>query len=1144
MARSILSFLTVATVLAVGSVADGQYVVEKVGRADGDPSGATVAGTELDNVTRPALSTNGLIAFKGDTTETTDDDVIYVGDVLIVESGIVAAGAVGANPGFDVEFDTLDTFQTTAQVNATGDVVFTSTMQNLPTTQNTGLHVNNSLVFQEGDTAPGLVDVRLFVDFAYAGLLDDGRVGFRADLDGATDDDFVIYFDGLPLQANATTIFRESEIIVGGPLDGEQWEDATAFGDIDWNNNGDAIIDAQLEAAADLDDVLIIKRAGFDYEAPLRAGDLITVPTGTFALESISDVAIADNGDWVIEAVIDTATAEDNVVIASFAGGAPEVLIQEDADAELITGVPLTQIGFISGIAINNNGEVAIHCGLDDDPTNPVDYSEGVLLYSGGAFTLVTTDEISIPNGFMTDILGPTTMLADDGTVIFEATVDGLDGIYQATVPSTFPVSNLSCELVAGTVDASLTWDLPQAYTAIRVVVDGVAQTPDLPGTAIDTLVTGLADGVEHEICIIGIDGADEALPVCCNVAVPLDPDLLACSTPGSAILDQTTITDVLTVVGAINIADMYVEIDITHTFVDDLDPLSITSPFGTTVTLMADDGGSADDVHAYFSDAGVPSDSVPYSDDRLIQPSGPGTLADFYCESVAGDWTLTVGDDAGGDEGTLDNWCLGFVAQANPALDCCPRPTDLTCGSNGPCGGGGITVNWTNNSTYFSLDLIRDDGLGGVVTFPLGAADTSFLDTTTVFGTEYTYTIEYVCASGGATNEGPSCVITPENVVPTVTDLVCAPDFCANEVVVTWNNNGIAYDSLTLNRAGLFLADVTGLTSFVDTTPSTGTAAYQIVADCGGVTAAETCVADLVFQPASDLICASDLVTGEISISWTNNASYDTVELRRNGALVSPQPAPGDTSYVDPAPVAGCNTYELTTGCAGMTAALECSLASFVPGNAYLMIPESTDDTVGLYDPDCGAYVGDLIVDDGVAPFTLSTPISAVLGPDGNIYVSDQLEDNVTRFDIDGNFIDVFATTGLDNVRGIDFEVATGNLLVADNDYVAAFDPAGLVLPIAIDNVDAFDVIALADGRNIVNEISVDEVRLYETDGVTFTVLVSGLSFPEQSVPLPNGNFAVVDFTDDTITEFDLAGTIVQTIPIESGPRGAYPLT
>jgi hypothetical protein len=46
---------------------------------------------------------------------------------------------------------------------------------------------------------------------------------------------------------------------------------------------------------------------------------------------------------------------------------------------------------------------------------------------------------------------------------------------------------------------------------------------------------------------------------------------------------------------------------------------------------------------------------------------------------------------------------------------------------------------------------------------------------------------------------------------------------------------------------------------------------------------------------------------------------------------------------------------------------------------------------------------------------------INAVQGPNGNILVSDQVADAVFEFTPRGSFVGIFASQGLDNIRGID---------------------------------------------------------------------------------------------------------------------------
>jgi len=208
-----------------------------------------------------------------------------------------------------------------------------------------------------------------------------------------------------------------------------------------------------------------------------------------------------------------------------------------------------------------------------------------------------------------------------------------------------------------------------------------------------------------------------------------------------------------------------------------------------------------------------------------------------------------------------------------------------------------------------------------------------------------------------------------------------------------------------------------------------------------------------------------------------------------------------------------------------------------------FLLIPDSTADTVGMFDPHDGAYLGDLI--NGAGMF--STPINAALAPDGYIYVSDQVADSVFRFNMDGSFFDVYAdgTDGLNNIRGIDFR--GGHVFVTSgDDYVAEFDgPHNRIGDFIADGSDPFDILFLDDGRSLLADIqgTADNVRLYDVDGTLLHEIFS-VSFPEQIQfdGLSPGVFLNASFSDNVVTDFDLDGTIYEQTPW-SGGRGVYRL-
>jgi cysteine-rich repeat protein len=123
---------------------------------------------------------------------------------------------------------------------------------------------------------------------------------------------------------------------------------------------------------------------------------------------------------------------------------------------------------------------------------------------------------------------------------------------------------------------------------------------------------------------------------------------------------------------------DVNVTVNIEHDNAADID-LQLTSPAGTTIDLVTDVGGGADDLYAGttfddqaddpVSDMEVPEDGTPFA---AVVPEG--ALAAFIGEDPNGIWLLTVADDSGGSSGSLEAWSLTLVTGAatcgNGALD------------------------------------------------------------------------------------------------------------------------------------------------------------------------------------------------------------------------------------------------------------------------------------------------------------------------------------------------------------------------------------------------------------------------------------------------------------------------------------------
>ncbi len=131
-----------------------------------------------------------------------------------------------------------------------------------------------------------------------------------------------------------------------------------------------------------------------------------------------------------------------------------------------------------------------------------------------------------------------------------------------------------------------------------------------------------------------------------------------------------TTTTSVITLTDDFPIDDINVTVDITHTWVSDLD-IRLIAPDGITeVTLASGVGGSGDDfAGTTFDDEAatlIGDGDAPFS--GTFQPDG--NLSDFNGMSTMGDWTLSITDNFDGDGGTLNSWSIQYCGNTNLSID------------------------------------------------------------------------------------------------------------------------------------------------------------------------------------------------------------------------------------------------------------------------------------------------------------------------------------------------------------------------------------------------------------------------------------------------------------------------------------------
>jgi subtilisin-like proprotein convertase family protein/subtilisin family serine protease len=113
-------------------------------------------------------------------------------------------------------------------------------------------------------------------------------------------------------------------------------------------------------------------------------------------------------------------------------------------------------------------------------------------------------------------------------------------------------------------------------------------------------------------------------------------------SAPGRTIPDNDPagIEDRINVTGIGSLHNIAVEVDITHTWIGDLQ-VSLRSPSETEVILHAQEGRSADDIQHTYTVSDEPA------------------LGNLIGQIADGDWVLKVSDRAGLDVGKLNRWAL-----------------------------------------------------------------------------------------------------------------------------------------------------------------------------------------------------------------------------------------------------------------------------------------------------------------------------------------------------------------------------------------------------------------------------------------------------------------------------------------------------
>lgn len=422
-----------------------------------------------------------------------------------------------------------------------------------------------------------------------------------------------------------------------------------------------------------------------------------------------------------------------------------------------------------------------------------------------------------------------------------------------------------------------------------------VAEGTTMTSSDTSVNITGLSDYVTYDAYVASncdTNGFSDYSGVV-SFTTPFDNGCGAyTSSPNLTIDDVNDPEDIIVVsgTGPQVLSDLNVALKIDHTWLSDLD-ITLTSPSGNSIEIISDLCGLNDNFDIVLDDEGEDFACGTPTVGVFIPE---GLLSGFDGEVFDGDWTLSIIDDGGGDDGILIEWCLIPTLVDPPA---CQAPENL------------ITDNIDSTSADLSWDEVTaaNSGYEWVVMTdgedPTDTANTPVATGTTAASTEVTATATgltpdtdydvYVRSNCGPDNisEYSDLVeITTLPTCPSVSNLT-VDSVDETSATISWDavaNASVGYlvevydfEADPETATAVYSETVTDVTLVISTLEAANSYDVYVTADCGTEDGQSTSEMITVSTTVPDPVCGGNFYdTGGIDMDFMNNEDYTVTIL------------------------------------------------------------------------------------------------------------------------------------------------------------------------------------------------------------------------------------------------------------------------